>query len=212
MNWAVCKTPWSHRIFYTTYCQFSRASGLVLRKGKNPPPEPSLPLPRLKLGTFAALGVSPARWGAGCPRQLSPGLVSGSSSAFASPAPPGCALPSAGSPLATVPQGCPHLTHSPWCPAHPFHRDIFPAVFPDVSSCWWLFQALHPHPAVPLGTLQCLSHSWWELAGRHRALWGPLSSAALLQCLASIRNPEFLQRNPIPVLITPFVWGNFFPL
>lgn len=160
MNWAVCKTPWSHRIFYTSYCQISQASGFVLRKGKNSPPEPSLPVARLKLGTFAALAVSPARWGAGCQGQLSQGWF------------PAAALPLLLLLLLAVPSlqlGVPTSPTAPGVQQHtPFTVTFSQLSFQMFPAADGSFRHCSPHPAVPLGTLQCLT-----TAGRAPGTLGP---------------------------------------
>lgn len=199
MNWAVCKTPWSHRIFYTTYCQISQASGFVLRKGKNSPPEPSLPVARLKLGTLLP-------WLCPLPGEGQDAKGSWARAGFQQQL---CLCFSCSSwlclPFSWVSPPHPQPPVSSSTPLSPWH---FPSC---LSRCFQLLMALSG-TAAP--TLLCL---WAPCSvspqlGGHRALWDPLHSAALLQCLASIRKPEFLQRNPIAVLITAFVWCNFFPL
>lgn len=152
-----------------------------MRKGKNHPPEPFLPVAQAEIVPI----VPTPPWGQylhcsslssqgelqELPRQLSQGLVSSSSSVFAaSPCPSWlrlpCSLvsPSAGSPMATVPQGCPQpslapsVVSSPWCgsPTAPGVQQQTPFTMTLSQLCPRCFQLLMalsrpygPQPAVP---------------------------------------------------------------
>lgn len=106
------------------------------------------------------------------------------------------------------------VTHSPWCPAaNPFHHDIVPAVSQMFPAADGSFQALQPPACCASMWAPCSFSSQLMLAGTGCEGTGHFvalfHTAALLHCLASIRNSEFLERNLITALITSFVWGNF---
>lgn len=154
MNWAVCKTPWSHRIFYTTYCQISQASGFVLRKGKNSPPEPSLPVARLKLGTLLP-------WLCPLPGEGQDAKGSWARAGFQQQL---CLCFSCSSWL-----GVPTSPTAPGVQQHtPFTVTFSQLSFQMFPAADGSFRHCSPHPAVPLGTLQCLT-----TAGRAPGTLGP---------------------------------------
>lgn len=191
----MCKTAWSHGIFVITFCQITRAPDFVLRKGKDHPPEPFLPVSQAELVPSTFPGPVPAPSlplqsllsqgeDQECLRWLSQGLVSSSNSVFAASHCPSSLL----------------LIAVPFSPGHPWPQSLR-----GVPTSAWLPQWC-PHP----GHLQPLVSSSTLLSPRHfpscvsrcfQLLMAPSrcclcgGTAALLQCLASIRNSEFLERN-----------------
>lgn len=167
MNRAVCKTAWSHGIFVITFCQITRASvhWFCLEKRKGSPTwaiPPCFPgrtcsqhVPRASPSTFAALAVAPlSGWGAGAPEVAKPRagfqqqfcLCSFSLSLLAAPR---CCPLQPGPPMASVPQGCPHLSlapsvvSSPWrgSPAAPGVQQHTPFTTAFSQLCFQMFPA-----------------------------------------------------------------------
>lgn len=152
----MCKTAWSHGIFVVTFCQITRASDFVLRKGKDHPHEQFLPVSQAELVPSTFPGPVPApslplqsllsqgeeqerlRW-------LSQGLVSSSNSVFAASHCPSSLL--LGPPMASVPQGCPHLSlapsvvSSPRSPAAPGVQQHTPFTTAFSQLCFQMFPA-----------------------------------------------------------------------